>query len=210
MSLEPHWVSSIYGLMVALGMMLGAFGLAIALAVMLSDRAPLASAVSPKRFNDLGSLLLAFVIIWAYLAFSQYMLIWAGNISEEVTWYLRRGTGGWQYVAIVILALHFALPLVMLMFRDVKRNGKLLAATAAFLVLMRAVDTFWLIVPALGDQGVGAIWPHLTALLGIGGLWAAFFTWNLARAPLLPAHLPAPMQEGGLVPQHPKNRTAHE
>jgi hypothetical protein len=206
MSLEPHWMSSIFGLMVTMGMMLGAFALAVALAAWASDWPPLDAAVSPRRFNDLGSLMLAFVMIWAYLSFSQYMLIWAANLAEEVPWYLVRMAGGWKYIAIAIIALHFALPFVMLMFRDVKRNRRLLAAIALFLVLMRAVDTFWLVIPSLGAAGVGAIWPHLTALVGIGGLWAAFFTWNLARAPLLPVGLPAPLQDSAVVSEPHHNR----
>ncbi len=199
-------MSSIFGLMVTMGMMLGAFALAVALAAWASDWPPLDAAVSPRRFNDLGSLMLAFVMIWAYLSFSQYLLIWGANIAEEVPWYLARMAGGWKYIAIAILVLHFALPFVLLIFRDVKRNRRLLAAIAAFLVLMRGLDTFWLIVPSLGAAGVGAVWPHLTALLGIGGLWTAFFVWNLARAPLLPAGLPAPMQDNTVASEPHHNR----
>jgi hypothetical protein len=97
--------------------------------------------------------MLAFVIIWAYLAYSQFMLIWAANITEEVPWYLARLNDGWQFVAIALLVLHFAIPLSILMFRDVKRNRWLLAATAAFLFLMRIVDTFWLVVPSFANRG---------------------------------------------------------
>lgn len=211
MSLEPHWLSSIFGLMVTMGMMLGAFALAVALASWASNRPPLDAAISPKRFNDLGSLMLTFVMIWAYLAFSQFLLIWSANISEEVPWYLTRMAGNWTYIAIAVLVFHFALPFVLLVFRDVKRNRRLLIAIAVLLVLVRALDTFWLIVPALGAAGIGAIWPHLTALVGLGGLWVAFFVWNLARAPLLPVGLPAPLLDDAASSEPHHNRiVTHE
>jgi hypothetical protein len=199
MSLEPDWYSSIYGLMVGMGMVQAAFALAIFLVVRFSRREPLASAVSAQTYNDLGSLLLAFVMLWAYLAYSQYMLIWAGNISEEIPWYLRRLYGGWNIVAWAVLILNFAVPFFLLIFRDVKRQGQRLAAIALFLVIMRVVDVVWLVLPAFGGPALISLLWCVAALLGIGGLWAAFFAWQLGRAALLPAYYPRPSEGHGLA-----------
>jgi hypothetical protein len=201
MSLDPHWMSSIYGLMVGVGMMLTAFAFVIAVSSAIAPDRSLAEEPKRRRLNDLGSLMLAFVIIWAYLSYSQFMLIWAANITEEVPWYLARLNDGWQFVAIALLVLHFAMPLSILMFRDVKRNRWLLAATAAFLFVMRIVDTFWLVVPSFENAGASISWPHIAALLGIGGLWVAFFAYNLGQARLIPVHGMAPATDAGLVPQ---------
>jgi hypothetical protein len=208
MSLDPHWLSSIYGLMVGIGMMLSAFAFVIALSAVLRPDQGLGTEGGRRRLNDLGSLMLAFVIIWAYLSFSQFLLIWSANITEEVPWYLERLNHGWQFVAIALLVLHFAMPLTVLMFRDVKRNRWLLAATAAFIFLMRIVDVFWLVVPSFEGPAGGFSWPHIAALVGIGGAWVAFFAYNLARAPLLPVNAPAHIREGD-VATGPAHGIAH-
>ncbi len=188
MSLEPDWYSSIYAGMVIMGGVLGAFALLILLMVPLLRRYPLAGVVTPRILNDLGALLLAFVMIWAYLAFSQFLLIWAGNLTEEIPWYLRRLQGGWQYVALAVVLLHFALPFVMLILTDVKRSARALGAVAALVFVTRFVDTYWLVSPAFTPWTVH--WLDLTCVVALGGLWIALFCWQLARAPLLPLHDP--------------------
>ncbi len=192
MSLEPHWWSTIYPAMVTMGMALSTFAFAIVVSALLAHRAPLSHVLSKRLFNDLGSLLLAFVMLWAYLSFSQFMLIWAGNLSEEVPWYLRRLQGGWQWLAGAMTLSQFALPFALLLFRDLKRSSLLLAIVAALVVVGRWVDVFWLVSPGVNEttRPLALHWLDLTTTIGIGGLWLAFFIWQLNRRPLLPQHDP--------------------
>jgi hypothetical protein len=192
MSLEPHWWSTIYPAMVGMGMALSAYGFAIVIAAFLAQQPPLAHVLSRKLFNDLGSLLLAFVMLWAYLSFSQFMVIYAGNLSEEVPWYVRRLQGGWEWIAAGMTLSQFALPFVLLLFRDLKRSALLLAIVAGVLVIGRWVDVFWLVSPGtgLGPRALSLHWLDLTTSIGMGGLWIAYFVWRLNRRPLLPLHDP--------------------
>jgi uncharacterized membrane-anchored protein YitT (DUF2179 family) len=143
--------------------------------------------VSAARYNDLGNFLLAFVAFWAYISFSQYLIIWSGSLPEEVTWYIRRTENGWQWLAFVLIFFHFSLPFLLLLSRRVKRQAQVLTALAGFVVLMRFVDLFWLVMPAFRPHPY-LHWLDLAALLGIGGLWIAFFAWQLKGKRLLPAH----------------------
>ncbi|MCE7984382.1 MAG: hypothetical protein DYG89_24680 [Caldilinea sp. CFX5] len=189
MSLEPHWYSTIYGAMVATGAVLQAFAFGIIVVCLLAERPPLAAVVTPRVFNDLGSLLFAFVMLWAYMAFSQFLLIWAGNLPEEIPWYVRRLAGGWQWVALAIVLFHFALPFVLLLSREVKRNARLVLGIAVLVVVTRLLDTFWLVAPDFGERGP-LHWLDIATVIAIGGLWYALFRWLLARQPLLPVHNP--------------------
>lgn len=191
MSLEPHWYSTIYSAMVATGLLVEAFAFVIVLVFLLSDREPLAKVMTERTFNDLGSLLFAFIMLWAYMAFSQFLLIWSGNLSEEIPWYLSRLAGGWKWVALAIVLFHFALPFALLVSRDLKRNARLLTAVAALLLLMRLVDMFWLVMPAFYKTGLHVHWLDLAAAVGIGGIWIAAFIWWLKDKPLLPLHGPS-------------------
>jgi hypothetical protein len=186
MSLEPEWYSTIYGVMFGTGQVLGAMAFAIAVLILLADRPPLRDVVSPGHLRDLGNLMLAFVMLWAYMSFSQFLLIWSANLVEEVPWYLRRGQGGWQYVAVALVLFHFALPFLMLMSRDVKHSRGTLAAVAGLVLVMRFVDLFWLVVPSFYEGELRVHWLDLAALVGVGGAWLAFFIWQLKRMPLLP------------------------
>ncbi|MCA1553849.1 MAG: hypothetical protein LC737_05680, partial [Chloroflexi bacterium] len=192
MSIEPHWYSTIYPAMVAMGMALTTFGFVIVCVALLARRAPLANVMSKKLFNDLGSLLLAFVMMWTYFAFSQFMLIWAGNLSEETPWYLRRLQGGWEWVASIVTLSQFVLPFALLLFRDLKRSGLLLALVAALLVVGRWVDVFWLVSPGVDEAGrpLSLHWLDLTTVVGLGGVWLSFFIWQLNRRALLPRNDP--------------------
>ena len=190
MSLEPDWYSTVYAGMVAMGELLAAFAFAVVVIALLADRPPLAAVTSPSLFNDLGSLLLAFLMLWAYLAYSQFLLVWAGNLAEEIPWYLRRLEGSWQWVALAVALLTFALPFLLLIFRDLKRNARLLAATAGLLLLMRFVDVYWLVRPVFDRGGPRIHWLDLAAPIGLGGLWLAMFAWRLGARPLLPLHDP--------------------
>ena len=173
MSLEPHWYSTIYAVVYIAGEMLAGFAFATAAVILLSPN--YAESLSVRRFRDLGNLLLTFVMLWAYCSFSQYLLIWSGNLREEITWYLPRTTGLWGVVALVLIGFHFFVPFFLLLFRDLKQNRKILSALAIFLLLMRLVDVFWLVKPAFMSGGVGVNWMDLASLVGIGGIWCAAF-----------------------------------
>lgn len=190
MSLEPKWFSSIYGVLFIAGQALVTVALAIILVTWLGRFEPLARWTSTARYNDLGNFLLAFVSFWAYIAFSQFLIIWSANLPEEVTWYISRTQGGWQWIAIVLILFHFSLPFALLLSRRVKRQTQLLTGIAVFVVFMRLVELFWLVVPAFHAQQIHLHWLDLAAPVGIGGLWIAFFIWQLNGKSLLPLHDP--------------------
>ncbi len=179
MSLEPHWFSTMYGALYVGGGAVAALALSI---VFLGNLVPKVAAADTRTadiFNDLGNLLLAFVMVWTYFSLSQFLIIWSGNLPEENVWYLRRAGPGWLQLAIVIAVLHFAVPFFLLLSRDLKRNPKLLAAVAAGLLVMRAVDLLWMVAPSFADHGWFALVLDFVALAGLGGVWLAVFCWRL-------------------------------
>ena len=190
MSLEPHWFSTIYGMLFMMVQALAAMAFVIVVVMLLAQTEPLARVVLPAQLNDLGNLLLTFVMLWAYLAFSQFLIIWSGNLREEIPWYLRRATGGWALVAVILIVLHFAVPFFLLLQRTVKRRVRVLGAVAAGLILMSLVDVYWLIVPGFGESEPRLHWMDVLAPIGIGGIWIAAFLWQLMKKPLLPLHDP--------------------
>jgi hypothetical protein len=146
--------------------------------------------MSPAHFHDLGNLVLAFVMVWAYMAFSQFLIIWSGNLPEEITWYLLRTQGGWEWVGLALFLFYFALPFLLLLSRGIKQRVRLLAWVAAAILGMHVVDVFWLVVPAFQPTGFAVHWMDVAALVGIGGIWIAVFVWQLRRRPLLPVYDP--------------------
>lgn len=190
MSLDPEWFSTIFGLLFVAAWTLSSFAFVIAVMALLVGRAPLAGVVLPRHFHDLGKLLLAFVMVWAYFSFSQFLIIWSGNIPEETRWYLYRMRGGWSFVALSLVIFHFALPFLLLLSRDLKRNARRLALVAGVVLLMRLVDLFWLIAPKFSKGDFLMTWTDVVAPIGIGGLWLAFFLWQLKQRPLIPFNDP--------------------
>jgi len=189
MSIEPHWSSTVYPMMFAVGQVLAGFAFTITIAVLLRDRHPFGRLVNPPNLIDLGNLMLTFVLLWAYLAFSQFMLIYAGNIREEVTWYLARERPGWLAVALVLIAAHFALPFALLLQRAVKRNPVSLAGVAVLILVMRLVDDYWLVLPGMrGAEGFH--WLYVVTPFAVGGLWLAAFARRLRGLALVPANEP--------------------
>jgi hypothetical protein len=192
MSLEPEWFSTIFGLLIMVGWGLSAFAFVIITASRLANRPPLAGVIAPLHFHDLGKLLLAFVMIWAYFGFSQFLLIWYGNLPEEIPWYLRRMRGGWAYVGLFLVLFHFAVPFFLLLSRNLKRHARTLSIIAGLLIVMRLVDLFWMIAPVAEVHAGGVFsvvvnyWMYFLAPLGIGGLWLAFFAYQLRQRALLP------------------------
>jgi hypothetical protein len=197
MSLEPRWFSTIYGMLFMVGQALAALAFSIVVLIWLSDREPLSRSVQPAHFQDLGSFLLAFVMLWAYLEFSQFLIIWGGNLSEEIPWYLRRMQGVWGHVGLLLVVLNFALPFFLLLFRHVKRRKRSLLIVAGLVLLMRLVDMYWMVLPAFGGD-VHLTWMNVVLPLGFGGIWFAYFIGQLQKAPILPVH--DPRMEG--VAQH--------
>ena len=191
MSLEPHWYSTMYGVLFIVGQPLGALALATATVLRLSDREPpVAALVGGRTRNDLGKMLFAFVMLWAYVSFSQYLITWSGNLPEEISWYLARLRGGWGAVGAAVLVFHFVLPFLLLISRQANRNPRILFGAAVLLVFMRFVDVSWLVLPAFSKGAFRIHWMDLAAPLGLGGLWIALYARNLAGRPLLPVHDP--------------------
>ncbi len=195
MSLEPKWASTIYGAMVITGEALATLAMMIVVSSLLAEEPTMGGALGTSRLHDLGNLLLAFVMLWAYMAFSQFLIIWSGNLREEVPWYIRRTHGGWEWVALLLILVHFFLPFFVLLFRESKRHRSFLLRVACLILVMHLVDLIWLVLPASSDVMSPRIpWGQLPMVLvstaGIGGLWLAAFLWRLKSAPLVPVHDP--------------------
>lgn len=190
LSLDPHWFSTMFGLLVMVGQGLSSMSFLIALLVLLFQRRPFSEILTPRHLHDLGKLLLATVMVWAYFSFSQWLIIWAGNLPSEIPWYLKRLRGGWQYMALALILFHFAVPFALLLSRDLKRNFKLLASIAILVLLMRFVDVYWLVAPESQPGALAVSWMDLAAVVGIGGVWLAYFLLQLGRRPLLPPNDP--------------------
>jgi hypothetical protein len=190
MSLEPHWYSTIFGAVLMMGQGINGFALVIITAALLADRQPLAEVLTPAHFQALAGLLLSFVMLWAYMAFAQWLLIWSGNLPEENFWYVHRLSGGWKWIGLLLILVHFALPFLLLLSRDLKRNARALSAVAAALMIMRLIDLFWIIEPTFHPTGFYLHWMDVVAPIGLGGIWLAMFTSQLGERPLVPQHDP--------------------
>ncbi|MEN3327319.1 MAG: hypothetical protein V7638_2126 [Acidobacteriota bacterium] len=188
MSIEPDWFSTIYGFIFVAAWSLSALAFVIAVMARLAREEPMRRIVAPLHFHDLGKLLLALVMLWAYFAFSQFLIIWSGNLPEEITWYLKRIYGGWGALIITIGILHFFAPFLFLLSRGIKRNPGKLVLVAVLVLVMRSVDLLWMLAPAFHHR----MWilMDVAALIGFGGLWLALFTWQLGKRPLIPINDP--------------------
>jgi hypothetical protein len=190
MSLDPHWFSTIYGVLFMGGQGLTALAFLVIALAWLSRREPLNTIVVPGHFHDLGNLMLAFVMLWAYFSFSQYLIIYSGNLPEEITWYTRRLSTGWRVIGIGLIVFHFALPFLILLSRSVKRSPHLLVKVAIGVIVVRLIDLFWLIAPELHRDGFALSWLDLLLPVSLGCIWLACFIWQLRGRPLLPLHDP--------------------
>jgi hypothetical protein len=185
MSLSPHWASTIYGFLFIAGQLISAMAFMIAVVVLLSRAEPFAGILQKRHLHDLGKLLLAFVMLWAYFDFSQLLIIWSGNQPEEISFYRTRLYGGWGVVAVIVLIFHFLVPFLLLLSQDVKRNAKILPKIAMWLILMRLVDLYWMTRPEFTSSAMPT-WLDLVLPIALGGLWLGFFASNLKQCPLLP------------------------
>jgi len=190
MSLEAHWYSTIYGVHFLGGHALAALAFAILVGGSLSQSGRFSEIVTPAHWLDLGNLLLAFVMLWAYFAFSQWLIIWSGNLPEEAVWYTRRNSGGWEWVARLLIVFHFFLPFLLLLLRSTKRRAEFLAVVAGAIIVMRFIDIFWYMMPAFRPGDFSVHWMDIVAPVGVGGLWLTIFLRQLRRVPLLPLQEP--------------------
>jgi hypothetical protein len=187
MSLEPHWFSSMYGVLYMGGFAVSGMALAILTVSKLAAHPPWSQSLTAEQLNDLGNLQLAFTVFWTYVSFMQYLIIWSGNLPEETVWYLRRTTNGWQTIAVLLICLHFVLPFLFLLSRDNKRDPSKLMKVALLLLAMRLVDLCWLVQPAF-SQRLAVDWQQLAAPVAIGGLWLAVYAWRLPARAALPIY----------------------
>ena len=199
MSIDPHWFSTIYGVLLMGGQGLTALAVLIAALTWLGRRPPLDAIVVPVHFHDLGNLMLAFVMLWAYFSFSQYLIIFSGNLPEEITWYVHRLHTGWRFVGLTLVLFHFAIPFLLLLSRRVKRTPDLLMKIALGILAARLIDLFWLIAPEFHKDGLVVHWLDVTLPLALGALWLGCFVWQLRGRAILPLHDPQFEQALGRV-----------
>jgi hypothetical protein len=191
MSLQPHWFSTIYGIYLMGSQGLAALAFLITFGLWLSRREPMARVLQPRHFHDWGKLFFAFVMLWAYFSFSQFLIIWAGNLPEEIAFYVPRMRGFWGGVFLIIALFHFLLPFLLLLSRDLKRNARRLVVVALLMLVMRWVELVWQVEPAFhNDHHPGFFWLYLAAPVTVGGLWFYYFLWELKKRPLLPINDP--------------------
>ncbi|HEX4963852.1 MAG TPA: hypothetical protein VF173_23710 [Thermoanaerobaculia bacterium] len=190
MSLQPHWFSTIYGVYLMGSQGLAALAFLIVFGLWLSRREPMSAVLQPRHFHDWGKLFFAFVMLWAYFSFSQFLIIWAGNLPEEISFYLPRMRGAWGIVFLAIALFHFLLPFLLLLSRDLKRDGRRLVGVAVLMLVMRWVDLVWQVEPAFAEKNAGFYWLYLAAPVALGGFWLAWFVRELKKRPLLPINDP--------------------
>ena len=198
MSLEPEWFSTIFGILFMGGQGVAAMAFIIAMLVLLKNRKPFSEIIAPRHFHDLGKLLLAFIMLWAYFNFSQFLIIWSGNLPEEIPWYIRRLQGPFKWIGLILVIFHFALPFLMLLSRNLKRDGRRLAALAIVVIIFRLVDIYWLIAPEFHHGQFHLHLLDIIAPIGLGGVWLWLFFQQLKKRPLLPVG--DPDLEGAIGP----------
>lgn len=202
MSLEPRWYSTIYGMIFMVSHGLMALSFVTSTTYFLSRQGKFAQVAVPWVFQDLGNLLLSFIMLWAYLSFCQFLLVWVENLHQEIPWYLHRTAGGWAAVALALIILQFALPFVLLLSRAVKREAATLCGVAVLIILMHWVEILWFVAPAFHPTQFSISWLDVLASVAVGGLWLGAFLWNLQERSLLPfgdPRLIATVEEHGLV-----------
>jgi hypothetical protein len=203
MSLDPHWYSTIFGFIIVAGQGLCGLSFSVAVLAMLVRREPMRDVVRAGHFHDLGKLMLAFVMLWAYFSFSQFLIIWAGNLPEEISFFIARMHNGWGVVSWIIILGHFVLPFCLLLSADLKRRPRALANVAWFIVAIRLVDLIWIVAPNFNQAGMPVSLANVGIPVGLGGLWLFLFAGQLRKHPLVPVNDPyfrdmlAHAQQGG-------------
>ncbi len=187
MSITPGWISTMYPLIILIGEVMSAMCFCVVVERILSRTEPMSRMLQPKFVHDHGKWMLAFVMVWAYFSFSQLLIMWAGNLPEEITYYFRRFHGGWQFAGLFLVVFQFAVPFALLLSRRLKRDIRQLALLAVWIMVMRWVDLYFMIEPNYSET-FRLTWLDVVVAIAIGGLWLAFFCRNLAARPLLAAY----------------------
>jgi hypothetical protein len=204
MSLDPSWISTIFGLIILIGEVLSAMCFAVVVERILFNYRPMSEILKPDFVHDHGKWMLTFIMVWAYFSFSQWLIIWAGNLPAEITFYMRRLNGGWGYVGLILALFHFAVPFTILLSRPFKRNIRKLVWLAVWLMLMRYLDLFW-IIEANFSRTLAVTVADIVVPVAIGGFWLAYFFRNLGSLPLLPAYDPSAREVLRPHHHHPEN-----
>jgi len=189
MSLDPSWISTIFGLIILIGQVLSGVCFAIVVERILFNYKPMSAMLRPDFVHDHGKWTLTFIMVWAYFSFSQWLIIWAGNLPDEITFYLKRLNGGWGWVGLFLALFHFVVPFVILLSRPFKRDIRRLVWLAVWLLFMRYVDLFWIIEPNFSSTLTITL-ADIVVPVAIGGFWLAFYFSNLGSLPLLPVYDP--------------------
>ena len=190
MSMNVHWFSTIYGLILLGGQGLTVISLALITTTLLMKEQPLAGVITKRHLHDLGKLLFMFTLFWTYVSFSQLVIIWSGNLPEEITWYIDRMNGGWEYVGAILLFLQWMLPFLILLSQNIKRNPRTIRIMAIWVLTVRVADTIWLVEPNFHSQHLFISWSDFSALIGLVGLWTAVYLWQLKQRALIPVNAP--------------------
>jgi hypothetical protein len=195
MSLEPHWWSTIIGFLFIAGQALAALAFSLAVSFLLAERPPLAGLITRRHLHDLGKLLFALVMFYAYLSFSQFLIIWSGNLPEEIPWYLDRIRGHWGIVITLDFIFHWLIPFTMLLSRDRKRNKKRLVRVCQWIIFAKAFDLWWLIEPNFRDaaRNLHFSWgmlEYIAVPVAMVAFWFAYFALNLKTRPLVQTNDP--------------------
>lgn len=187
MSLDPSWISTIFGLIVLIGQVLSAMCFAVVVERILFNYKPMSELLKPDFVQDHGKWMLTFTMVWAYFNFSQWLIIWAGNLPAEVTFYLTRLNGGWGSIGLILVLFHFVIPFMLLLSRSFKRDIRKLVWVAVLLMLMGYIDLLWIIEPNF-SKTLNVTLADVVVPIAIGGIWLWYFFRNLASLPLLPAY----------------------
>jgi hypothetical protein len=203
MSLQPDWFSTIFGFLFIVIFLLAGYSFSVYTFSRLAENEPLRDALDPSRYLDMGNLILVFTLLWAYMSFSQFLIIWAGNLKPEIPFYMARAFGGWGVVGGLLLLLHFFVAFFLLLMRTIKRRLPRLAKVALLQFVLTLMDLYWLIVPSYQKGPRFADLGILFAVVGLGGIWVAVFLGQLKRLPLLPLHDPRfPGRSPAIPPTH--------
>ncbi len=191
MSMDPKWYSTIYGMIYMAQHALVTFAFVIIMLILLTPHSVIGEVMFKDRLHDFGKLIFALTMVWGYFSFSQFLIIWSGNLPEEITWFLARMNNGWGAMALLLVVGQFALPFILLLFRDIKRDAGRLIWVAALVIVMRWFDTFWLIIPNPWPNRPDAAlhltfsWMYAVVPIAMAGIWFAYFAMELAKRPLL-------------------------
>jgi hypothetical protein len=190
MSLEPDWYSTIYGLYVFAGGFVGAIALTCVMLHLSRARREVAARVTPDHAQAIGRVLFAMIIFWAYMAFSQLLIYWIGDVPEEVRYYGARTTGSWTAITALLIFGHFFAPFLLLLNRRMKRSPEFLRSVGNWMLAMHFVDVYWLVMPSYDRSGVRPHWLDLAAILFVGGLSCAWIAHRYFGAAPIPRHVP--------------------